>query len=170
VTPLIQALGPLALAYLPQGRLRAAAALLDEAEALATGVAMPPFLPRVHLAALRGEAALLDEVTADATARGEGFLVRYTAYCEAMLHNAYGQYAAAREALARIPSLFVAVRQRELVEAAARTGERDVAEEASGQLRECTQAAGTDWALCVEASCAALLADDVPASRRDRAP
>jgi DNA-binding CsgD family transcriptional regulator len=167
VTPLIQALGPLALAYLPQGRLRAAAALLEEAEALAAGVGMPPLLPRVHLAALRDDAALLDEVTADATARGEGLLVRYTAYCEAMLHNARGQYAAAREALARVPTLFAALPQRELVEAAARTGERAIAEHAFGQLRECTQAAGTDWALGVEASCAALLADDADARHRD---
>jgi DNA-binding CsgD family transcriptional regulator len=167
VTPLIQALGPLALAYLPQGRLRAAAALLEEAETLAAGVGMPPFLPRVHLAALRGEAAVLDEVTADATARGEGLLVRYTAYCEAMLHNSRGQYEAAREALERVPSLFAALPQRELVEAAARAGERGVAEEAFGQLRECTRAAGTDWALGVEASCAALLADDADARFRD---
>jgi DNA-binding CsgD family transcriptional regulator len=163
VTPMIQALGPLALAYLPRGRLRAAAALLEEAEALAAGVALPPFLPRVHLAALRGEAGSFDEVIADATARGEGLLVRYTAYCEAMLHNARGQYAAAREVLARVPTLFAGLPQRELVEAAARTGDRGVAEDAFGQLRECTQAAGTDWALGVEASCAALLADDADA-------
>jgi hypothetical protein len=56
VTPLVQALGPLALAYLPLGRLRAAAALLDEADALTAGVGLPPVLPRVHLAALRGDA------------------------------------------------------------------------------------------------------------------
>jgi DNA-binding CsgD family transcriptional regulator len=173
VTPLIQALGPLALAYLPQGRLRAAAALLDEAEALAAGVAMPPFLPRVHLAALRGDAAgaraVFDEVVADATARGEGLLVRYTAYCDAMLHNALGQYAAAREVLARVPTLFAGLPQRELVEAAARTGERGIAAEAFGQLRECTQAAGTDWARGVEASCSALLVDgeEADAGHRD---
>jgi DNA-binding CsgD family transcriptional regulator len=170
VTPLIQALGPLALAYLPQGRLRAAAALLDEADALAAGVGMAPHLPRVHLAALRGEGAraVLDQVVADATARGEGLLVRYTAYCEALLHNALGQYAAAREALTRVPTLFAGLPQRELVEAAARTAERGLAEEAFGQLRECTQAAGTDWARGVEASCSALLADGTDADARHR--
>ena len=168
VTPLIQALGPFALAYLPQGCLRAAAALLEEADALAAGVGMPPFLPRVHLAALRGDAAVLDGIVADATARGEGLLVRYTAYCQAMLHNARGQYAAAREALSRVPTRFAGLPQRELVEAAARTGERGVAEEALGQLLECTQAAGTDWALGVEASCSALLADGANADARYR--
>jgi DNA-binding CsgD family transcriptional regulator len=167
VTSLIQALGPLALAYLPEGRLRAAAALLEEADALATGVAMPPLLPRVHLAALRGETAVMDDVAAGATARGEGLLVRYTGYCEAMLHNARGQYTAAREALARVPALFAGLPQRELVEATARTDERDVAEEALDQLRACTQAAGTDWALGVEASCAALLTDDADARFRE---
>jgi DNA-binding CsgD family transcriptional regulator len=167
VTALIQALGPLALAHFPLGRLRAAAALLDEAETLAAGVGMPPHLPRVHLAALRGEAAVLDEVAADATARGEGLLLRYTAYCEAMLHNARGRYAPAREALARVPTLFAGLPQRELVEAAVRTGDRGIAEDALGALRECTRAAGTDWALGVEASCAALLADDADAYFRE---
>ena len=172
VTPLIQALGPLALAYLALGRLRAAAALLDDAEALATGVAMPPPLPRVHLAALRGDAAdarvVFDQVTADATTRGEGLLVRYTAYCEALLHNGLGQYEAARDALSRVPTLFAALPQRELVEAAARTGERAMAEDEFGQLRECTQAAGTDWALGVEASCSALLAEGAEADAQHR--
>ena len=94
--------------------------------------------------------------------------MRYTAYCEAMLHNALGQYAAAREVLARVPTLLAGLPQRELVEAAARIGDRDVAEDAFGQLRECTQAAGTDWALGVEASCAALLADGANADAGHR--
>jgi DNA-binding CsgD family transcriptional regulator len=172
VTLLTQALGPLALAYLPQGRLRAAAALLEEADALAAGVGMPPVYPRVQLAALRGDAddarALFHEVTADATARGEGLLVRYTAYCDAMLHNALGQYAAAREALARVPTLFAGLPQRELVEAAVRTGDRAIAGDAFGQLRECTAAAGTPWALGVQASCSALLGDGAEADARHR--
>jgi DNA-binding CsgD family transcriptional regulator len=172
LTPLIQSLGPLALAYLPQGRLRAAAALLDEAEALAPGVAMPPVYPRVQLSALRGDAGvarmLFDDVIADATVRGEGLLVRYTAYCEALLHNGLGQYTAAREVLMRVPTLFAGLPQRELVEAAARTGERAIAEDAFGQLRECTHAAGTPWALGVEASCSALLADGAEADARHR--
>jgi DNA-binding CsgD family transcriptional regulator len=168
VTPLIQALGPLALAHLAQGHLRAAAALLEEADALAAGVGMPPFLPRVHLAALRGEAELLDEVIADATARGEGLLVRYTPYCQAVLHNSRGQYAGACDVLAQVPTLFAVLPQRELVEAASRTGQRGIAEDAFGELRECTHAAGTDWALGVEASCAALLADGAEADARHR--
>jgi hypothetical protein len=160
------------LRYLAQGRLRAGAALLEDAEALAVGVGVPPLLPRVHLAALRGDAAdaraVFDEVVADATARGEGLLVRYTAYCEAMLNNALGQYAAAREALERVPTLFAALPQRELVEAAARIGEQAVAEDAFAQLRECTQAAGTDWARGVEATCSALLVDGADADARHR--
>jgi DNA-binding CsgD family transcriptional regulator len=45
------------------------------------------------------------------------------------------------------------------VEAAVHAGERGVAEEAFGHLRERTRAAGTDWGLGVEASSAALLAE-----------
>jgi DNA-binding CsgD family transcriptional regulator len=127
----------------------------------------------VHLAALRGDAdearAWFDEVTADAGARGEGLLVRYTAYCDAILQNALGQYTAARDALTRVPTLFAGLPQRELVEATARTGERGIAEDAFGQLREYTQTAGTDWARGVEASSSALLADgaDADALHRD---
>jgi hypothetical protein len=48
----------------------------------------------------------------------------------------------------------------ELVEAAARSGEPDEAAEALQRLAETTQAAGTDWALGVEARCRALVSDD----------
>jgi DNA-binding CsgD family transcriptional regulator len=94
--------------------------------------------------------------------------VRYTAYCEAILHNALGQYDAARAALTRVPTLFAGLPQRELVEAAVRTDDRGLAEDAFDHLRECTQAAGTDWARGVEASCAALLVDGADADARHR--
>jgi DNA-binding CsgD family transcriptional regulator len=58
---------------------------------------------------------------------------------------------------------------RELVEAAVHAGERGVAEEAFGHLRERTQAAGTDWGLGVEASSAALLAEGADADELYRA-
>src|SRR5262249_35458685 len=47
----------------------------------------------------------------------------------------------------------------ELVEAAARCGERERAGAAFGQLVDRTRPASTDWALGLEARCAALLGD-----------
>ena len=49
--------------------------------------------------------------------------------------------------------------QVELVEAAVRSGAPEVAASALGYLRQRTRSAGTEWALGLEASCAALLAE-----------
>jgi DNA-binding NarL/FixJ family response regulator len=53
----------------------------------------------------------------------------------------------------------------ELVEAAVRSGEADEAASALARLRERTRAAGTDWALGIEARCRALVDDDEAAYR-----
>ena len=47
----------------------------------------------------------------------------------------------------------------ELIEAAARTGNLDLARDAFGRLAEWTRVGGTEWALGIEARCRALLAD-----------
>jgi ATP/maltotriose-dependent transcriptional regulator MalT len=47
----------------------------------------------------------------------------------------------------------------ELVEAAARVGDAELARDALERLAETTQPAGTDWALGIEARCRALLSD-----------
>jgi hypothetical protein len=51
----------------------------------------------------------------------------------------------------------------ELIEAAVRSGERQLAELAVDRLAETTSAAGTDWALGIEARSRALLSDGEPA-------
>jgi DNA-binding CsgD family transcriptional regulator len=171
-----QTLGPLGAALLLKGRVREAEAMLEEAEELAAATGMPTVYPRVHLAALRGSApearSLFDAVVADATARGETMLVSYTRFAEAMLHNGLGDYAAAL-AVAQEPTAWAPMAwglvARELVEAAVHAGERGVAEQAFGALRERTQPAGTDWALGVEASSAALLAEGPDADALHRA-
>jgi ATP/maltotriose-dependent transcriptional regulator MalT len=48
----------------------------------------------------------------------------------------------------------------ELVEAAVRSGKPELAADALERLRQRTQVAGTEWALGIEARCAALLSDD----------
>jgi DNA-binding CsgD family transcriptional regulator len=149
--------------------------MLDEAEELAAATGMPTVYPRVHLAALRGNAPearkLFDAVIADATDRGETMLISYTRFADAMLHNGLGDYTAALAA-GQAPTAWAPLAwglvARELVEAAVHAGERGVAEEAFGVLRERTQAAGTDWALGVEASCAALLAEGADADALHR--
>jgi DNA-binding CsgD family transcriptional regulator len=165
-----QTLGPLSAALLLKGRVRAAEAMLDEAEELAAATGMPTVYPRVHLAALRGNAPearrLFDTVIADAAARGETMLTSYTRFAEAMLHNGLGDYTAALAA-GRHPTAWAPLAwglvARELVEAAVHSGDRAAAEEAFSVLRERSQAAGTDWGLGVEASSAALLAEGADA-------
>jgi hypothetical protein len=56
----------------------------------------------------------------------------------------------------------------ELVEAAARSGNRETAAPAFGTLSERALAAGTPWALGLRAQCQALLADGPPAERAYR--
>ena len=171
-----QTLGPLSAALLVQGRVRAAEAMLEEAEALAAATGMPTVYPRIHLAALRGNApearSLFNSVVADATARGETMLISYTRFCQAMFHNGLADYATAL-AFGREPTAWAPLGRglalRECVEAAVHLGERGVAEEAFGDLREGTQAAGTNWGLGVEASSAALLADGADAEELHRA-
>src|SRR4029077_3263553 len=51
----------------------------------------------------------------------------------------------------------------ELVEAAGRSGKPEPAADALERLRQRTQGAGTEWALGIEARCAALLSDDAHA-------
>ena len=78
--------------------------------------------------------------------------------------NSLGRYdqaqAAAIEASEDTPELFVAMWSlSELIEAASRTGDTDVAAGALARLREHTQDSDSDWALGIEARGRALLAE-----------
>jgi ATP/maltotriose-dependent transcriptional regulator MalT len=73
-----------------------------------------------------------------------------------------GRYAAAQAAAAQasqdMPELFVSTfAAPELVEAAARTGNTELAARAVDQLAEATRPGGSDWGLGVEARCRALV-------------
>ena len=99
-------------------------------------------------------------------------------WAAAVLYNGLGRYdeaaAAAREVTANdidpYPQMWALP---ELVEAAARIGENDVARLALDRLAEMTRPAGTDWGLGTQARSRALLSDgenaDLPLSRGNRA-
>ncbi len=162
------ALMHLSLMHVFEGKLDTAAALVEEIDSIidATG-SRRLSVPKLILAACRGDearaSALIDEVEREATARGQGFVLTFAEHARAVLYNGLGQYAAALENAQRAcaqDELHASVWSLpELVEAAVRSGEPELAADALGRLRQRTQVAGTEWALGIEARCAALLSD-----------
>ena len=160
------------------GDFPAAAALITESRltAEATGTRVAPFAA-MSLAALRGReaeaAALIEAVFAAATAGGQGVAVTYTRWVTAILCNGLGRYAeaetAAQHASQDMPETFFSPwALPELIEAATRTGNTELAASAAGQLAEATQSAGTDWAAGIEARCRALVSQGQTAEDRYR--
>jgi DNA-binding CsgD family transcriptional regulator len=160
-------LGALGTAAVWSGDFTAAAALITEADAVceATGSHAAPFAAMM-LASMRGdqaEAAKLIEATiAQAAAGGQGIAVAYAHWVAAILANGLGRYeealAAARYASEDTFTLYISMwALPELVEAAGRTGNTNVATDALDLLAETTQAGGTDFGLGLEARCRALL-------------
>jgi DNA-binding CsgD family transcriptional regulator len=163
---------PLALStrahmHLFAGELPAAAALVGEVTAVteATGSTLTPY-GALGLAAFRGSeagaSALIEATTRDATLRGEGIGLSVAEWAGAVLHNGLGRYHDAMATAERAGSHdrnlgatnWAVV---ELIEAAARTGNAGTAATALGRLAEMTSAAGTEWALGIEARSRALL-------------
>ncbi|MFG2045014.1 AAA family ATPase [Dactylosporangium sp. NPDC048998] len=166
-----------ASALLFAGRFADASGLLDEAGALgqATGSAAHPFAS-LALAAHRGRKLpaleLIEATVKDANARGEGWLLGLAGYTKAVLSNGLGHYPAALEAARQAAEYEdLAVFNwtlGELVEAAARVGERAVAAEARERLAERTGVAGTDWAFGAQALADALAGATEKAEERYR--
>lgn len=154
--------------HLHAGEFGAAAGLIQEANAIsaATGGACVRHAS-VMLAAWQGEEAraleLIDACVKDATVRGEGRALGLAGYATAVLYNGLGDYEAAlvgaRRACEYEDLGFFGWSLAELVEAAARGGATDQASAALRQLAERTRAAGTRWALGIQARCGALLSD-----------
>ena len=98
-----------------------------------------------------------------ATARGEGRAICMAEFSRAVLYNGLGRYqdalAAAQRACEHEDFGMVGWPLTELVEAAVRGGRPDVATTALGRLEERTRAAGTDWALGIQARSRALAGD-----------
>jgi DNA-binding CsgD family transcriptional regulator len=156
-----------ATAVMWSGDLPGAAALIAESRLVseATGARMAPFAA-MSLAAMRGresEAAPLIEATlAGAAAGGQGLAMTYARWVAAILFNGLGRYAeaavAAEQASHYMPEVVISMwALPELVEAAARTGNSQLAARAVDELAKTTQPGGTDFGLGVEARCRALV-------------
>jgi ATP/maltotriose-dependent transcriptional regulator MalT len=166
-------LGALGTAAAWSGDFAAAASLIAEADAVreVTGSRAAPFAAMM-LASLRGDQAeaapLIEASIAQATAGGQGIAVAYAHWVAAILANGLARYdealAAARHAREDPFTLHVSMwALPELVEAAARSGNTEVAVGALERLAETTQAGGTDFGLGLEARCRALLSDGAAA-------
>ena len=149
-----------------RGDFEAADSLIAEANAVceATGSRIAPFAAML-LAALRGNQAevapLIEATLAAAEAGGQGGAATHAHWVAAILHNGLGRYAdalAAAEQATQDAHLWASTwALPELIEAAARTGNTQVAPAALERLAETTQAGGTDFGLGLEARCRALL-------------
>jgi tetratricopeptide (TPR) repeat protein len=144
-----------------------AASLIAEADAVceATGSRAAPYAAMM-LASLRGNEAeatsLIDAAIAGAAVDGQGIAVTYAHWVGAILYNGLGRYeealAAARQASEDTPGLYVSMwALPELIEAAVRSGNPHVAENALARLAETTRAGGTDFGLGIEARSRALV-------------
>ena len=157
------------------GEFAAAASIAAEAEAVARATGNPagPY-SRLMLAAWRGQEAetgqLIAATTPQMVARGEGRWLTAAHWATAVLSNGLCRYdealAAAEQGSEYPDELGLAVWPAvELIEAAARTGQPERGIGALSRLAEAAQAAGTDWALGIEARSRALLSDGESADR-----
>jgi DNA-binding CsgD family transcriptional regulator len=123
------------------------------------------------VAALRGREAeasrLIEATTARAAANGDDRSAALATAAAAVLHNGLGNYRAAMEAAqAASEQDWFGVSDHalvELVEAATRCGDLDVANAALARLRERIGLSGTDWALGIEARSRALVSEGAAA-------
>jgi DNA-binding CsgD family transcriptional regulator/tetratricopeptide (TPR) repeat protein len=161
--------------HLNAGELAAAAALIEEAQAITdgTGSRLAPY-GVVLLASWRGREAeaseLIDASLKEVLARGEGLGLTVIQWASAVLYNGLGRYQDAVAAAQRagedpheqLFSIWAAV---ELIEAATRSGVPEHAASALERLSRSTGASGTDWALGIQARSRALVSDGEPAER-----
>jgi DNA-binding CsgD family transcriptional regulator len=171
------ALNILANNELLAGDLPAAAAMIDEDALIAEATGTRPVgYSAILFAALEGREEHASRVVAtaarDAAARGQGRIVTFTAYADAVLHNGLGRHDVARDAALRVfehdPLGFTRLVTAELAEAASRTGDTALVAEALHRLSDRVRVTPTDWALGIEARLRALRGDaDADACHRE---
>ncbi|MFI6840818.1 ATP-binding protein [Nonomuraea africana] len=162
-------LAMLATAAVHAGDFGAAMEMISEEEAIAAATGASPLVyPRIHLAALRGrrrEAVALFEEVLSASQR----MSLSVQWATAVLNNGLADYPAAlnaaRQAVARGDLGLSGLALPELVEAAVRCGEPELAGTALRTLAEHTQAGQQAWGLGVEAYSRALVTGDEDAYR-----
>lgn len=161
-------LGFLGAMRVHEGNLDAAAALLDESDAIIAKTGNPTYLTRLLLAACRGdetESSMLNEALEQAaTARGQGLILTVCETTTSVLHNGLGHYdkalEAAQQASAHDDLSLWSWSLPELVEAAVRSGNHQAAVAAHERFSERARAAGTDLARGLEARSRALVSDN----------
>ena len=157
------------------GDFASAELFVAEVEAVkeATGTRIGPYAA-IALAGLRGREAeaseLIGRVITEATAGGQGTAVQYANWANSCLMNGLGRYeealTAAIDATEHTPQLFIASwALTELIEAATRTANDDLANGALARLGEHTDACDSDWGLGIHARSRALLSEGEAAER-----
>src|SRR6516165_2366121 len=165
-------LAALGIARVWTGDFAGAESVLAESDsvAVATGSRLAPF-KWLRLRALQGreaEATALIAAVAERAAPGEqGQAATIGQWAAAVLYNGLARYqkavSAARRAASEVRYPWTMWALPELVEAAARTGDAELARDALERLTEATRPCGTDLALGIEARCRALLSEGASA-------
>ena len=128
-----------------------------------TGSPLAPY-HGVGMVAMRGREAdakrFIETARADVVERGEGAGLSFMDWAEAVLYNGLGRYpdalAASRRVLDRAELVPVNWAMPELIEAAVRTGARELAAQTDRHLTDRSSASGTEWALGIAARSRAL--------------
>jgi DNA-binding CsgD family transcriptional regulator len=149
------------------GDLAGAAVLVAESESVAAATATdPPPITLLMLRASQGRDSeatpLIERVVQQATEAGQGMAVMVGHWAASRLNNGLGRYeaaaSAAREVIENAIDPWTPLGALpELVEAAIRLGETELARDAVDRLAATTRPAGTDFALGVEARSRALV-------------
>ena len=152
------------------GDFASAAHLVAEVEAVkeATGTRIAPHAA-IALAGLRGRQAeaadLIEDILRDAPAVGQGTAIQYAHWAKAVLMNGLGRYedalAAAVKASEDMPPLHVTMwTLSELIEAATRSGNTELAQQGLAGLEAQMVASDADWGIGIHARSHALLSED----------
>ena len=175
LTQLALYLGPMAVISIWRGDFGAAVSLAAEEKALAeaTGAGFVPHAALI-LAGFRGDEAedapVIEAVAAAAQAAGQGSGVQMSQWISAVLLNGLGRYAEAlvqaEQAAEQAPELYVSMWVLpELIEAATRTQQTQLAADALDRLAGATSIGQTDWGQGIYARSRALLTEGEEAER-----
>jgi DNA-binding CsgD family transcriptional regulator/tetratricopeptide (TPR) repeat protein len=163
------ALRQLAVLQVYSGRLDDAEATNEEADAIGAAIGVRPVAyGRLALTAWRGRlqktTPLVDHTISESTTRGEGLAVAAAYQAMAVQYIGLSRYEEAMETALKASSSneagYAMLSLPDVIEAAVRTNNCEVATAAMEPLSSIAQAMGTNWALGVVARSRALMSDD----------